>query len=313
MPLTLSSSPHIHSGASTRRVMIDVLIALSPAVVASAVLFSLRALLVLLVTVAAAIGAEALFCIATKKPQTVSDCSAAVTGVILALNLPYTVPLWQAAIGGGVATAFVKMLFGGIGKNFANPAATARVILLVSFTEISVSTVTRFQAVDGVSSPTPLQLLASGGVTDALPSLADMLVGNRGGAMGETCIVAILLGAVYLIVRRVISLHTPVAFVGSVFLFTLAVTQSPLYALYAILSGGLIFAAVFMATDYATTPITRMGQIVFGIGCGVITSVIRLFGSLPDGVSYAILLMNILTPYVDRLSVRFLHPFGGKK
>ena len=311
MSLALSPSPHIHSGADTRRVMLDVLIALTPSVIAAAALFSLRALLLVLVTTVAACGAEALFCIVTKRKQTVSDLSAAVTGVILALNLPYTLPLWQAAVGGVFATLVVKMLFGGIGKNFANPAATARIVLILSFAEMSAHTFTRFQALDGVTSATPLTEIANGTPLSELPSLLDLFLGNLGGAMGETCILAILIGAVYLLCRRVITLHAPLAFIGASYLLTLALTGDLYLSLYLILSGGILFAAVFMVTDYTTTPLSKAGQVIFGVGCGIITVIIRHFGSLPEGVSYAILLMNILTPYIDKLSLLLRRPFGA--
>ncbi len=310
MKLTLSSGPHIHSGTSVRRTMIDVLIALAPAAIMACVLFSMRALFVIAVTVASAVGAEALFCLATKKKQTVGDLSACVTGLILALNLPYTVPLWQAAIGGVISTVFVKMLFGGIGENFANPAATARVILLVSFPgTLGAWTATRFMP-DAVSGPTPLALLASGDA-DALPSLFSMLWGNRGGAMGETCIIAILVGLLYLLLRRVITAHAPIAFILSVFVFSWIAYGSPVLALYGVLSGGLVFGAVFMATDYTTTPMTPWGKIIFGVGCGIITSVIRIYCDLPGGVSYSILLMNLLTPYIEKLTMP--RALGGAK
>ena len=315
MAFALSPSPHIHSGASTRRVMLDVLIALTPSVIAAAVLFSLRALLLLIVTVAAACGAEALFCVITKKKQTVFDLSAAVTGVILALNLPYTIPLWQAAVGGVFATAVVKMLFGGIGKNFANPAATARIVLILSFAEVSTHTVTRFQAIDGVTSATPLTEIANGTPLSELPTLLDLFLGNMGGAMGETCTLAILIGAGYLLFRRVISLHAPLAFISTAYLFTLLLTGDFYLSFYLLLSGGILFAAVFMVTDYTTTPLSKVGQVLFGVGCGIITVTIREFGSLPEGVSYAILLMNILTPYIDKLALLLRRPFGvsGKR
>lgn len=311
MGLALSPSPHIHSGRSTRRVMLDVLIALTPSVIAAAVLFSLRALVLTAVTVVAACGAEALFCAVTKKKQTVSDLSAAVTGVILALNLPYTLPLWQAAVGGVFATLIVKMLFGGIGKNFANPAATARIVLILSFSEMSAATLTRFQQLDGVTSATPLTEIAGGTPLTELPTLLDLFLGNVGGAMGEVCILAILIGAAYLLFRRVISLHAPLAFIGAAYLLTLAFTGDPYLSLYLILSGGILFAAVFMVTDYTTTPLSKIGQVLFGIGCGIITVIIRQLGSLPEGVSYAILLMNILTPYIDKLALIVRRPFGA--
>lgn len=310
MKLTLSPSPHLHSGASTRRIMLDVLIALLPACVASVVLFSARALLVLLVSIVFAIATEHIFCLVTKRETTVSDLSAMVTGVILALILPHTVPLWQVAIGAVVAIAFVKMLFGGIGANFANPACTARVILLVSFSSsVAASTATRFMTlVDGIAGATPLPSLNAGN-TEALPSLLDCFLGNYGGAMGETSCVALLIGFLYLLFRRVVTVDTPVAFIGSTFLLTLALTGDATLALYSILTGGLLFGAFFMATDYTTTPVSTVGRILFGVGAGVITTVIRLYAALPEGVSYAILIMNILTPLIDR----FVRPraFGG--
>lgn len=310
MKLMLSPSPHLHGGANTRRIMLDVLIALSPACVASVVLFSARALLVLLVSVLFSVATEHIFCLVTSRKTTVTDLSAAVTGVILALILPHTVPLWQVALGAVVAIAFVKMLFGGIGANFANPACTARVVLLVSFTSsVAASTATRFMtALDGVSGATPLPSLNAGNV-EALPSLLDCFLGNHGGAMGETSAVMLLVGFLYLVFRRVVTIDTPVAFIGSTFLSTLILTGDVTVSLYAILTGGLLFGAFFMATDYTTTPITTVGRILFGVGAGVITTVIRLYAALPEGVSYAILIMNILTPLIDRL-VR-PRAFGG--
>lgn len=309
MTFSLSQSPHIHNASSTRRVMGDVLIALVPSVIAAGILFPARGLLLLLTALLSSVSGELLYNLLTKGKNTLPDLSACVTGVILGLNLPYTVPLWQVAIGGIIATAFVKMLFGGLGRNFANPAATARIVLLVSFSEVSRSTVTRFQTVvDGVSTPTPLPLLF-GGASGDVPSLLDLFLGNHGGALGETCILAILLGGGYLLCRRVITWHTPVAFIGSVFLFTLLFTGSPYLAFAGVLSGGVCFAAFFMATDYATTPLTASGKLIFGIGCGCITVLIRLFASLPGGVSYSLLLMNLLVPFIDRLTVKM--PLGG--
>ncbi len=310
MKLTLSPSPHLHSGASTRKIMLDVLIALLPACVASVILFSLRALFVLLVSLTASVLTEHVFCLVTKRKTTVFDGSAAVTGVILALILPYTVPLWQVAIGAVVAIAFVKMLFGGIGSNFANPACTARVILLVSFSSsIAAPTATRFMTVvDGVAGATPLpQWIA--GRTEALPSLLDCVLGNHGGAMGETCAVALLIGFLYLVFRRVVTVDTPLAFIGTTFVLTLACTGDAKTALYAILTGGLLFGAFFMVTDYTTTPVSTWGRILFGVGAGILTTVIRLYAALPEGVSYAILIMNILTPFLDRLTRP--RAFGG--
>lgn len=304
--LTIQISPHISDNTTTQRIMLDVIIALMPASVAAVVLFGMRALLVIAVCVATAVLSEWIFERICKRPNTVSDLSAAVTGLLLALNLPAEIPIWQAMLGSAAAIIIVKQLFGGIGKNFANPAITARIIMLISFT----GTMSKYafpKAVDTVSSATPLAIL-SGTSTDKLPSVTDMLFGLRGGALGEVCAVAIIIGGVYLLVRKVISWHTPVAFIGTVCVFTLLLGQDPLYH---VLSGGLLLGALFMATDYATTPYTKSGKLIFGIGCGIVTVAIRVWGSYPEGVSFAILLMNILTPYINRLTRT--KPFGGAK
>ena len=305
--LLLTSNPHIHSGRTTRRVMLDVLIALLPAAVAAVVLFGWRALLVIAVSVAVSVLAEFLFDLACKKEQTVGDLSACVTGLLLALNVPVSIPLWQLVFGDVVAIVVVKCLFGGIGQNFANPAITGRIVMLLCFTGTMVApTATRFMTlVDGVTGPTPLAAAAAG---EATPSLLDLFLGNCGGALGETCAAALLVGFIYLLARRVISWTTPVFFVATVFVFALIVKGSVADALAQILSGGLLLGAIFMATDYATTPLTPLGKIIFGIGCGLITGVIRYFGSLPEGVSYSILLMNILTPFIDKLTAQ--RPLG---
>lgn len=310
--LLITSNPHLHSGRTTRRIMLDVIIALLPATVAAAILFSARALLVILTSVLTAVLSEFLFNLSAKKPQTVGDCSAIVTGLLLALNLPYTIPLWQVAFGSLVAVAVVKCLFGGIGQNFANPAITGRIIMLLCFTETGAAVMTRYMEapVDGVTTPTPLALFAAGREAE-LPSLLDLFLGNNGGAMGETCVLALLLGGLYLLARRVITWHAPVAFIGTVFLFALFVKGDAYVALQQILSGGLFLGAIFMATDYTTTPLSSLGRFIFGVGCGLITCVIRFWGSLPEGVSYAILLMNILTPWIERLATH--KAFGGVK
>ena len=310
--LLITSNPHLHSGRTTRRIMLDVIIALLPATVAAAILFSARALLVILTSVLVSVLGEFLFNLAAKKEQTVGDCSAIVTGLLLALNLPYTIPLWQVAFGAVVAVVVVKCLFGGIGQNFANPAITGRVIMLLCFTETGAAVATRFmeKAVDGVTTPTPLSLIAAGRA-DEFPSLMNLFLGNRGGAMGETCVLALLLGGLYLLARRVITWHAPVAFIGTVFLFSLVMKGDVYAALQLTLSGGLFLGAIFMATDYTTTPLTSLGRLIFGLGCGIITCVIRFWGALPEGVSYAILLMNILTPWIERLTAH--KAFGGLK
>ena len=308
--LIISSSPHIHSGASTRRVMLDVLIALLPASVAAVLLFGLRALLILAVTTATAVLAELLFCLLAKKEITVGDLSAAVTGLILGLNLPLTVTVWQCVVGAIFAIVVVKCLFGGLGCNFANPAITGRIFLLLAFTASASGGVWPKSADAAlVTGATPLATMQAG--TGGLPSLTDMLLGLRGGAIGETCGIAILTGFVYLLVRRVISWHTPVVFVGTVFLLSLIITADPTLALMQVMSGGLLFGAVFMATDYVTTPINRGGKLVFALGCGIITVLIRFYGSYPEGVSFAILFMNILTPYIEKWTRR--KPLGGVK
>lgn len=304
--LTIQISPHISDRTTTQRIMLDVIVALLPTAVASVVLFGARAALVILVCVITSVLSEWVFERICKRQNTISDLSAAVTGILLAFNLPADIPIWQAVFGGVAAIIVVKQLFGGIGKNFANPAITARIIMLISFTG-TMSEYAMPRLVDTVSSATPLAIL-SGRVAQELPSIADMLLGVKGGALGETCAVTLILGGIYLLIRKVISWHTPVAFIGTVFVFTLLLGQNPFYH---VLSGGLLLGAIFMATDYATTPYTKAGKLVFGIGCGIITVAIRVWGSYPEGVSFSILLMNILVPYINKLTQT--KPFGGVK
>jgi electron transport complex protein RnfD len=287
--------------------MRDVLIALIPTTVAGALIFGWRSLLVVAVCVAACVLSEALFNVITKKTQTVGDLSAAVTGLLLGLNLPANIPLWQCVIGCIFAMVIVKGLFGGIGCNPVNPAITARVFMLIAFGSM---TVQAFPKVDAVSSATPL----SGGADDALPSLLDLFLGLKGGAIGEVCGLALLIGLVYLLVRRIITWHIPVTFVGSVYVLSFLMEgMDPVRALAMVLSGGLLIGAIFMATDYVTSPKLPLGQLIFGIGCGIITMSIRLFGSYPEGVSFSILLMNICTPLINNLSYKFYLKEGGAK
>lgn len=300
--LLVSHGPHVRSKNTTQRIMLDVIIALLPALVASVLIFGWRALLVTAVCVLTCVLGEWLFELLCKRQNTVSDLSAVVTGVLLACNLPVGIPLWQAVFGSVVAIVVVKQLFGGIGKNFANPAITARIVMLLSFA----GSMSDFSAVsDTVSSATPLTALSAG---ESVPSLLDLFLGRHGGSLGETCVLAILIGGVYLICRRVITWHTPVVFIGTVFIFTWLLGEDPLVH---ILTGGLMLGAFFMATDYSTTPPTKWGKVIFGIGCGLITVLIRVFGNYPEGVSFAILFMNILTPYISRWTRR--KPFGGVK
>jgi electron transport complex protein RnfD len=310
--MTVSISPHIRDGASTQSIMRDVLIALCPALIMSVVVFGVRALLVTAVCVLFAVGGEWLFEKGLKRENTIGDLSAAVTGVLLAFNLPVGIPLWQAAFGSIVAIIVVKQLFGGLGQNFANPAITARIIMLLAFSGTMTAWVFPASpwATDAVSGATPLVIL-KGETAQTLPALRDMLLGFRAGSLGETGALALLLGGGYLLVRRVISWHTPVAFIGTVFLFTLAVGGSLEASVYQLLSGGLLLGAFFMATDYSTTPNTDWGRVIFGVGCGLITVLIRVWGNYPEGVSFSILLMNILTPYITKATRR--KPLGGVK
>ena len=286
----------------------DVLIALAPASVASVVLFGFRALLILAVCVASAVLSEFLFNAIVKKKQTVSDLSACVTGVLLALSLPASVSVWHCVVGSVFAIVVVKCLFGGIGCNFANPAVTARVLLLIAFaTSVAGGTLTQFQDPELVSGATPLALIEAGKIEE-LPSLLDMFLGNRAGAIGESCAVALIIGGIYLIIKRVINWQTPVIFIATVFVISLIVKMDVTLALYELLGGGVIIAAFFMATDYSTTPINKLGKMVFALGCGLLTCLIRFLGSYPEGVSFAILLMNILSPYIEKLCAK--RPFG---
>ncbi len=291
----VSVSPHITHKDSTQTIMRDVLIALCPALIASVVIFGWRALLLTVVCVGTAIFWEWAFQKLCKRESTIGDLSAAVTGLILAMNLPVDLPLWQAAFGTLVAIVVVKQLFGGIGYNFANPAITARVVMLIAFagpmTQWAAPNFTI--AADAVSGATPLAAMGAGESV----SLIDLFVGTVGGSMGETSALALLIGFIYLLGRKVISWHTPVAFIGTVFVLAL-VKGGFEFGLAQILAGGVFLGAIFMATDYVTTPQTPWGRVIFGVGCGLITCLIRFFGNYPEGVSFSILLMNILTPYI---------------
>ena len=295
--LITTPAPHIRSKDSTQSIMLDVVIALIPALVASVVLFGIQALMVTAVSVVAAVAAEFVFEKCVKKAVTISDLSAVVTGILLAFCLPADIPLWIAALGSIIAIVVVKQLFGGIGQNFANPAATARVVLLISFGGAMAP-----WSADSVSGATPL----SGG---AIPGLTGMLLGQHPGCLGETCAAALLIGGIYLLIRKVISRHIPVAYLGTVAVVSLLAGQDLTLQL---LGGGLLLGAFFMATDYTTSPMTNEGKLVYGVGCGLLTMMIRLWGSTPEGVSYAILLMNILTPHIDKLTVHKALGGGGK-
>lgn len=296
-------SPHIHGGRSTSKIMLDVLISLLPATIAGAVIFGLRSLLVVAVCVASCVLFEFLFNLIVKSEQTIGDLSAAVTGLLLALNLPSNIPLWQCVIGSLFAIVVVKCLFGGIGKNLVNPAITARVFMLVAFGSMAVASF----PVDSVASATPL-------AAEKMPSLLDLFLGNHGGAIGETCALALLIGGVYLIIRRVISWHIPVVFIGTVFAFSFLMQGfNATDALALTLSGGVFIGAFFMATDYTTSPSTPWGKVIFALGAGLLTCLIRYFGTYPEGVSFAILFMNIITPYIVKWTRRKVFTAGGSK
>ena len=306
--LIVSSSPHVHSKDTTSRIMLDVVIALLPTTVMGCLIFGLRALLTVAVCCASAVLAEVVFNLIVKKQQTISDFSALVTGLILALNVRADAPVWQCVIGSVFAIVVVKCLFGGLGCNFANPAATARVFLLLAFaTTAGGGAPTRFMSEDLIASATPLEAIKLGN-TDVLPSLTDMLVGNRSGAIGETCAIALLIGGIYLIARRIIHWQIPTIYVATVFVLSFLIKQDVTLALYEVLGGGLLIAAFFMITDYVSTPTNKGGKMLFAFGCGLITVLIRFWGGYPEGVSFAILLMNILSPYIEKLCTK--KPFG---
>ncbi|MBR1563608.1 MAG: RnfABCDGE type electron transport complex subunit D [Ruminococcus sp.] len=287
--LTVSPSPHVRSGTTTSKIMLHVMIGLTPALFMSVYFFGGRALMLTGCCMLSAIVWERLCNIVMKKPNTTGDLSAAVTGMILAFNLPVTLPYWMAVIGTFVAIVIVKQLFGGLGQNFANPAAVGRIVLMLSFTSEMTKWAIPFYNPDKiVTGATPLATRAQ--------DYIDLFIGKTAGCLGETSAAALLLGGVYLVIMKIITPHAPLAFIGTVYVFGWIFDQDPLYQ---ILSGGVMLGAVFMATDYVTTPISSIGKVIFGVGCGIITCVIRFWGSYPEGVSYSILLMNIITPYID--------------
>lgn len=302
--LSVSHSPHIQHEDSSKGIMIDVIIALLPAAIAGCILFGWYAALVILTCVVTAVLAEFVCCKIMKRSNSIGDFSAVVTGLILALNLPPELPLWMAAIGSIVAIVVVKMMFGGLGHNFANPAITARIVLLVSFPAAMTSWINPLGIENAVTSATDVNTVATPLVSNSY-TYGQLFMGQVPGCIGETFSLLIILGALYLIARRVISPVTPLSMVATVALMSFIFKEDPLYM---ILSGGLLFGAVFMATDYVTSPINWKGKLIFGIGCGLVTFVIRHFGYLPEGVSYAILLMNLFVPFINKITTP--KPFG---
>ncbi len=307
MNLTVSSAPHIRSGDTTRRTMLDVLIALIPALIAAVILFGLRALVLTVISAAVCVVVELLYCLVTRRKSTVGDLSAVVTGVLLAFSLPASCPYWVVAVGDAFAILVVKGFIGGLGQNVFNPALGGRALIMLFWP----ATITRygteavdafnFGAVDIVSSSTPLQTMARPALPEA--SLLDMFLGKIGGCIGEVCTLALLIGLVYLLVRRVISWRIPVAYIGTMAVLTLVFykTDNALtWMLYSIMGGGAMLGAIFMATDYVTSPTLPSAQLVYGIGCGALTVLFRYFGLFPEGVTYAILIMNACAWALDR-------------
>jgi electron transport complex protein RnfD len=309
--LVVSSSPHIRSNESVKRIMLDVIIALVPAAIGSVYFFGLNALKLILLSVASALFFEAAIQKLFKKEVTINDYSAIITGILIAFNLPANAPWWIPVFGSGFAIIIVKQCFGGIGSNFMNPALAARAVLLASWPNIMSNFV--LPGVDAVTGSTPLAIMKYGGAdagasatvaqaVQELPSIMNMFIGNRGGAIGETSALLLLIGALYLIVRKVINWKTPVIYIGTTAILLLILGVEMNQLMYHILGGGLILGAFFMATDYSTTPVTSRGQIIFALGAGILTALIRVKGGFPEGVSYSILLMNVASPLIEKFT-----------
>ena len=308
MNLTVTSSPHIRGDFKTSRLMLDVVVALLPALAVGTWILGFRALAVTAVSMVSAVGAEWLYCKVTGKQNTLRDCSALVTGMLLALTLPASVPFGIVVLGSVFAIVFAKCMCGGLGQNIFNPALAARAFLMLLFP----AALTHYETIDGFSSATPLHRM----VMPTLPdnSLMDMFLGRIPGSIGELSALALLLGGVFLVARKVISPKIPLAYLGSVAVltFVFSKTGNPIsWMLYSLLGGGVMLGAIFMATDYATSPVTPMGQILYGIGCGALTVFFRYYGLFPEGVTYAILLMNLATWGIDRITAP--RRFGTKK
>ena len=310
LKLIASSSPHIRSNENTRSIMLDVIIAMLPALVWAIYNFGFKALISVVVSIVACLFWEWLYRKLLKKPQSIGDLSAVVTGMLLAFVCPPELPWWALVIGAFFSIVVVKQLYGGIGCNFLNPALAGRAILLASYaTAMTTWTLPTSKVDTVVSTATPLAIMKEGTVEKfteltANYSVGDMFIGRIGGSLGEVSALALLLGFVWLLIRKVISWHTPVAFIGTVAILTLISAPAGIdnvqYMLYNVFGGGLMLGAFFMATDYATSPVTKPGQLIFGIGCGLITCFIRRFGSYPEGVCYSILIMNCTTWLLDK-------------
>jgi Na+-translocating ferredoxin:NAD+ oxidoreductase subunit D len=299
--LIVPSSPHLHSGESISRIMWTVIFCLIPAGAAGVIIFGLPALWTIILAVVSAVSCEWLIQVLTKRKISVWDGSAILTGLLLAYNLPPQVPFWIPVIGAIFSISIAKMAFGGLGQNIFNPALAGRVFLMASWPKY-LTTFTQPFNYDAVTSATPLALLKEGKLTQHIPNW-DLFLGIRGGCIGEVCIIALVAGALFLLIRRYISWHIPISFIATAGFLTWAFGGKTFFSgdwIFHVLSGGLILGAFFMATDYVTSPLTKIGHLVFGIGCGALTAVIRLWGGYPEGVSYAILIMNAATPLIDR-------------
>lgn len=298
----VSGTPHVRSKESIQSIMRDVIIALVPASVMGIYYFGLKALMLMVAAIVSAVFFEWLYQKLLKKPITISDLSAVVTGLLLAMNLPAAAPIWVAIVGSAFAIIFAKQLFGGLGQNFINPALAGRAFLLASYpTEMTSWTSSGNFGVDAVAVATPLAQLKGGVMPDA--SFTDVLVGNIGGCLGETCAIALIIGGIYLIAKHVINWRVPVIYIATVFILTALIGRNGLRVpVYEIFAGGLMLGAFFMATDYASSPVTSKGQIIFALGCGLLTTLIRIFGGYPEGVSYSILIMNLTVPLIERLT-----------
>ena len=332
MKLQVSHSPHVRDKATTSSIMRDVIIALLPATFAGWYYFGVRAVFVTLLSIVSCIGFEYICRKIMKRNNTITDLSAAVTGLLLAMNLPVTIPFYMVIIGACFAIVVVKQMFGGIGNNFVNPAIAARIFLVIAFPKAMTSWTLHtgswfsMNSVDAVSSATPLTMVG----TKEAPSLWDLFIGNKAGCIGEVCILALLIGGLYLLIRHVIRPWIPAAYIGTFLILVLLFGHTNLLhapsgdyttlqawtdlfheACYMLCSGGLVLGAIFMATDYVTSPLTVKGKLLFGFGCGVLTFLIRYYGNMAEGVSFSIILMNILTPHIDDWTMG--KPFGEVK
>lgn len=306
--LSVTSSPHLRDHSSTRSIMQEVCLALAPAGIAGIILYGSNAAALIAAAVITAVLAEWAWQKMTKQESTIGDWSAVVTGLLLAYNLPANAPIWLAVVGSLIAIILVKQVFGGIGSNFMNPALTARAILFVSWSSLMATYPQTKFAVDTMSTATPLNALAKGTVEGV--NLWDLMIGNCGGVLGETCKIAIILGGVYLMVRKIIDWKIPASFIATVFVCYL-IKDGFSMALYQIMAGGLMLGAFFMATDYVTSPVSNKGRVIMGIGCGLLLFVIRAYASYPEGCSFAILFMNVVTPLIDKFTMP--KPFGEVK